>query len=394
MENRELMFDMKQNVFRQKKRSISKTGILILSAVAVTVTAAILFVYFFSNSPSKNIKNQLDLWKKYLTELDYEQAVAAFKEALSIDSRSEEAKEYLESAYVEWVNMLLKDGKTEEAKRILEEAHTILPDSKELTDSTDLIVRNEEISDFDENPGNQSITSVDDADGTENDISLIHVDLDVDSYRINGIPLKELDFTKMLNSLGGSESPLVLYHPIGNPEDTAIGAFSESQESLILYNDGYYHTPYPNSEDIMEPEFKFLTVYNGVGYDTTCEYWYTCSAKRARFMINTYYQNSPSSESIKEIESFCVLPFIYGNYEDMNRVFHTDEIMSNGKAEDIGNGYKSYVTKTDKGKYISLSTNGSSMYQYNLDNLIVNISYTDGIEMSAEVTYSWDPASS
>ena len=53
-----------------------------MGSVNVTATAT---------SASRKSARQVDLGNKYLSELDYEQAVLSFKEAIKIDPKNEEA---------------------------------------------------------------------------------------------------------------------------------------------------------------------------------------------------------------------------------------------------------------------------------------------------------------
>lgn len=81
-----------------KKRN---TPILIAIAIvilALIVTCVVLFVK--SNSPEKRLQTQLDLGSRYLEELDYEQAIAAYEMALEIDPMNVEAYSGLAEAYL------------------------------------------------------------------------------------------------------------------------------------------------------------------------------------------------------------------------------------------------------------------------------------------------------
>lgn len=74
------------------KRTIAK---IISTSFAVIVIAIICGGIAFTNSPSQMLKKQLALGQKYLNELDYDQAIVAFKEALKINPRSEDCCEML-----------------------------------------------------------------------------------------------------------------------------------------------------------------------------------------------------------------------------------------------------------------------------------------------------------
>lgn len=81
-----------------KKKNIKLIILLSISIVAIVIISIILFVK--SNSPEKRLQTQLDLGSRYLEELDYEQAIAAYEMALEIDPMNVEAYSGLAEAYL------------------------------------------------------------------------------------------------------------------------------------------------------------------------------------------------------------------------------------------------------------------------------------------------------
>ena len=137
------------------KENIKSRGLIIIVAIVV-VLATIGFIAF-SNSPAQRLKRQLDLGQKYLNELDYEKAVAAFKDALEIAPGDDDAEEYLASAYVDWVKELELEERTDEAEKVVSEALTLFPKEEAIiTLSKELVhYRNKEnkVSDGETNDG-------------------------------------------------------------------------------------------------------------------------------------------------------------------------------------------------------------------------------------------------
>ena len=79
----------------------SKTPLIITIAVVVLAVVIVGVVALVrSNSPEKRLQNQLDLGSRYLEELDYEQAIAAYELALEIDPMNVEAYTGLADAYL------------------------------------------------------------------------------------------------------------------------------------------------------------------------------------------------------------------------------------------------------------------------------------------------------
>lgn len=64
---------------------------LIAGIAAAVVILAIILVVVFSGGSSDSLQKQLDLGNKYMQEMDYEQAVAAYLAAIEIDERCVEA---------------------------------------------------------------------------------------------------------------------------------------------------------------------------------------------------------------------------------------------------------------------------------------------------------------
>jgi tetratricopeptide (TPR) repeat protein len=79
----------------------SKRRILIVSIIAIVVVILVVTAIIVNGSGSKNnLRDQLDLAEQYLSELDYEQAIAAYEQALEIDPKCAEAYLALADIYV------------------------------------------------------------------------------------------------------------------------------------------------------------------------------------------------------------------------------------------------------------------------------------------------------
>ncbi|MBR0092333.1 MAG: tetratricopeptide repeat protein, partial [Lachnospiraceae bacterium] len=84
----------------QKKKSRRGFVIGLVAAIVAVIAIAVgVGVIVYSNSPARRLQQQLDLGARYLSELDYEQAIAAYEAALEIDPKSAEAYGGLIDAY-------------------------------------------------------------------------------------------------------------------------------------------------------------------------------------------------------------------------------------------------------------------------------------------------------
>ncbi len=89
----------------------------VLVIVLILLVLIGLLVYMFAfGSTEKKFNDQLELAERYLDELDYRKAIAAYKEAIEIDPNREEAYLGLAEAYVE-------AGDIDAAIRVLEEGY-------------------------------------------------------------------------------------------------------------------------------------------------------------------------------------------------------------------------------------------------------------------------------
>lgn len=79
----------------------AKTTITILSTIAgALIVAMIVLIVLTLNDDAKKVKKQLELGQKYIEDMDYEEAIACFDQALEIDPLSVDAYEGKADAYI------------------------------------------------------------------------------------------------------------------------------------------------------------------------------------------------------------------------------------------------------------------------------------------------------
>lgn len=79
---------------KSKKKVFISVGVVIV-IVAITIIAAMIY----NSSPHQKLSKQLSLGNKFLSELNYEDAILAFEEAIKIDPMSEDAYIGITRAY-------------------------------------------------------------------------------------------------------------------------------------------------------------------------------------------------------------------------------------------------------------------------------------------------------
>lgn len=108
-----------------KKKKKSKKGLIILLSILLflAVVAGIIFIYA---SPAKRMQRQIDLGARYLSEQEYDQAIAAYEAALEIDPKSADAYIGLMQAYSEKGDPEGVRDSYERAKEALSEEQMII----------------------------------------------------------------------------------------------------------------------------------------------------------------------------------------------------------------------------------------------------------------------------
>ncbi|MGN0325722.1 MAG: DUF6273 domain-containing protein [Lachnospiraceae bacterium] len=82
-----------------KKEKKSFRIVIIIVILALVIIGGIIY-YLTNASPMARLRKQLDLGNQYLEEMQYEQAIAAFENAISIDPKNEDAYLGLAEAYL------------------------------------------------------------------------------------------------------------------------------------------------------------------------------------------------------------------------------------------------------------------------------------------------------
>ncbi len=99
----------------ENKRKGNKIWIVAAVAVIAIALVVVLVVFVPKSAKAKKLEEQLNLGDKYLSELQYEQAVAAYLEAIEIDPKNVDAYLGLADAYI-------AQGDYDKAIEVLEEA--------------------------------------------------------------------------------------------------------------------------------------------------------------------------------------------------------------------------------------------------------------------------------
>ena len=119
---------MKDNHLKKKSKR-NYTIILVAVMCVIAVIGAYVINY---NSPSKQIERLLLQGDRFLTDMNYEEAVAAYKGAIEIDPKNKDIIDKLENAYVEWATSFFRSKEYDEAVSRIDEGIIVLGSTEEL----------------------------------------------------------------------------------------------------------------------------------------------------------------------------------------------------------------------------------------------------------------------
>lgn len=104
------------------KIQIKKKAIILFIEIGVAlVIAGLLGVRAYENSPTRRANAALELGNQYLSELNYKEAITAFREAIAIDP-SNEAWKRIEDAYYQWGSSYVEASAFEDGIKVFEDA--------------------------------------------------------------------------------------------------------------------------------------------------------------------------------------------------------------------------------------------------------------------------------
>ena len=103
-------------------KSENKKPVMIVAAIviAIVILGTVIMVVH-SNSPAVRVRKQLEIAQRYLEDLDYEQAIAAYEAAIAIDPKNEAALIGMGDAYIAWSKSYSDTGDYEKALEILQQ---------------------------------------------------------------------------------------------------------------------------------------------------------------------------------------------------------------------------------------------------------------------------------
>ena len=99
--------------------------------------SCLLGLHVYSNSPAQQAKKQIALGSSFLSDLNYQEAVNAFRQAIEMNSSNEEAWKGMGATYIDWGKDYIEQEDYDNAITVLQEGITTL---QELSDTYDIDV--------------------------------------------------------------------------------------------------------------------------------------------------------------------------------------------------------------------------------------------------------------
>ncbi len=127
-----------------KKRSVVLPVVLLAVGALASLAVVLILLMWGAGGYSSEVKEQLALAERYLDELDYEKAVAAYKAAIELDPKCEEAYAGLAEAAGKLADEYMEKGEEEKAQELLEETAEILGDGYLETGEESIYEKSEE----------------------------------------------------------------------------------------------------------------------------------------------------------------------------------------------------------------------------------------------------------
>lgn len=123
---------MNENQLDGKKKKITIVSILVIVAAVILIG-----VHVYSNSPAQQAKKQIALGSSFLSDLNYQEAVNAFRQAIEMNSSNKEAWKGMGATYIAWGKDYIEQEDYDNAITVLQEGITTL---QELSDTYDMDV--------------------------------------------------------------------------------------------------------------------------------------------------------------------------------------------------------------------------------------------------------------
>lgn len=100
--------------------------IIIITTFAILIFTCLITIFIIPREKQNKFESYMNIGDKYLDELNYQDAIMSYTNALNIMPSSNDAIESITSSYLSWADDLIANENYTEAKQILEDAKAIV----------------------------------------------------------------------------------------------------------------------------------------------------------------------------------------------------------------------------------------------------------------------------
>lgn len=305
----------------KKRKKILRYILIVLILLLIILNV---FIYRYITSPRQKADRQLDLGQRYLLNMEYEEAVAAFEIVIEVEPNNVAAYTGMAEAYIGM-------GELEKAVRILNKGYKQTGDEslKELLDQLEAELNREEADvrivqiDTGEFPDIAVYFSVEDASGSfigdvQPDQIQVFEECDGEwieqtgSFQFSGQQSVERRSVAMVVDVSGSMSD-----SIGQLCDAACGLLGQMKEgyyvSLTAFDDQWYSlVDYTNNFSLVSNELNSLHVGGGTAlYDTLENSLYESVNQQGQKYILAFTDGADGSSSITKDELIALAAYYH-----------------------------------------------------------------------------------
>jgi tetratricopeptide (TPR) repeat protein len=103
---------------------------IVIIVIGVCLLALVAGILGYKSLRQNHINQLLELGDQYLSDAQYEEAIASYKQVLAIEPKEETACENIVVAAVDWTDDLIEEKDFDKAKEVLADVQTVVVDSR------------------------------------------------------------------------------------------------------------------------------------------------------------------------------------------------------------------------------------------------------------------------
>lgn len=312
---------------------------VIIGTVVILLALAVggLFYYTSVSKTRRALQRQMELGDKYLTDMDYEQAILAYEEAIKIDPKSVPAYLGLGKTYLAMADNYIEDGEIDEAVACLEDGISKMDEGYDNTGSDEIHQQKKKLK--------KKLDSItDDKDKSKEKQGEDSSEAGPDEDELKAVYEDILAFLN--NPNGPKEEVGYLYDNWNNSSLKFMLAYIDNDDipELIIDNAGYCIWVYYWDNGALKGGFCG-------SYGTWGNYYFYM--EKTGYLVNHPYGYEYQEDGTLESYGTEYIPMTdssVSSYREVNRIFRNN---ANDTEEDRGSHYYRNDVEISKDEYIA-----------------------------------------